>query len=85
MYAQTMPDRALNKAVAAELNDLRQERGFSQETLADMAGIPRVSLQRYLTGTRSIRLDDLAVLANVLGDDPLSVFTRATARVQRKD
>ena len=85
MYLCTVPDHALNNAVAAELNDLRLKERRTYEEIAAAAGISLISAKRYLAGSRGIPIDVLGALALYLGDDPVAVFTRATARVQRND
>lgn len=84
MYSDRVHEQSLNDAVAEVLDELRRDARISQHELAGLAGIPRVSVQRYLAGTRAIRLDDLAAMANALGSDPTTVFARAAARVQRE-
>jgi len=80
-----MPARALNNAVAAELRELREKAELSNRQISDRTGIPEVSVQRYMAGTRPIKIDDLASMAYALGGDPAEVFRAATARVSAKD
>jgi transcriptional regulator with XRE-family HTH domain len=82
MYARTVPALDLNQAVAEELETLRRVARLTQAELADASGISLRSVQRYLDGTRPIRIDDLAKLAGALGADPIDVFTTAKGRVQ---
>lgn len=85
MYPQSMPVLALNQAVADELNDLRVNAELSMRQVADRSGIPEVSIQRYLTGKRPIRVDHLALIAAALGSDPTALFADAVARVKREN
>lgn len=83
-YSQTMPDNALTLAVAAELQQLRKAQGITQGALAEASGIPRVSIQRYENGG-SIKIEELGILCDALGEDPAALFARAVARVHRED
>lgn len=85
MYAFAMPANALNKAVAAELTAARQKAELSNRQVSDRTGIPEVSVQRYMAGTRAIKIDDLGLIAVALGEDPIALFGRAVAATRRKD
>lgn len=85
MYARTVPDHALNKAVADELDALRRYAGLTQAELADGSGLSLRSVQRYLDGTRAIRIDDLGAMARALGQDPMAVFAGAAGRMKSED
>lgn len=84
LYTQTVPANALTRAVARELQDLRKSQGLSQSQLAELSGIPRVSIQRYESGG-SIRVEDLGTLAWALGRNPGELLAAAADRVQRED
>lgn len=40
----------MNKDIAQKLSDLRRERGLSQDELAELAGVHRVTIAKYETG-----------------------------------
>ena len=40
----------VNKDIAQKLSDLRRERGLSQDELAELAGVHRVTIAKYETG-----------------------------------
>jgi DNA-binding Xre family transcriptional regulator len=54
--------------VAAQLEELRINRGWSQAELARQSGVPQPTISRLESGkTRTIDLDNLERLANALG------------------
>lgn len=57
----------MNAAVAATLRAERVVLGLSHADLEERTGIPKVSIQRYLAGTRPLTIDTLYVLAAALG------------------
>lgn len=82
----SMNDEALtlNEAVASQL---RGELAAKDWTLADLSaasGIPKVSVQRYLRGTRPIDIAILDRLARALGLSVVDVFVMAEARLERE-
>lgn len=83
VYLQEVSIRNLNQAVAAELAQVRTAQGLSQTELADLAGMTRVTVQRYETGG-TIKLPELEKLCLALGEDPSDFFARAARRVQRE-
>lgn len=84
VYVQQVSLTTLNQAVAAELAQVRKAQGLSQTELADLAGMTRVTVQRYETGG-VIKIPELEKLCLALGEDPMEFFTRAAARVKRED
>lgn len=83
-YALSVPAITLNQAVAKELADLRHERRLKQDELAAASGVSRHTIMRYEAG-ESIKLAELEKLCLALDEDPMALFIRAAARVQRKD
>ena len=60
---------------AANLRRLRQEAGYSQETLAYLAAINRTQVGRYETGTALPRAVAVIKLAGALKATPNDLFT----------
>lgn len=53
---------------------LRQERGLSQERLAEMAGVHRTYLSSLERGERNVSLDNIHAIAEALGVSPAELF-----------
>ena len=54
--------------LADRVRDLRESRGWTQQQLADMVGLPQPRICEIETGTvKSPRIDTLQKLASVLG------------------
>ena len=60
----------LGDALVAE----RKKKKLSQQAVADMSGISRVSVSYYENGVRSINTDDLIALCDACGFDSVSVL-----------
>lgn len=58
------------QAFGRRVRALRQERGLSQEALADLVGIHRTYVGSVERGERNISLDNINVLADTLGVSP---------------
>lgn len=56
----------LSRAVSDVLKGLQNQKRLRQEDLSQMSGVPMVSLQRYLAGTRSVPIDKLDDIARAL-------------------
>lgn len=74
----------LNGAVAAVLRGMLKEAGMRQADLADLSGIPAVSVQRYLAPTRAIDVEVLEKMSRALGSDPMRVMVRAAELLERR-
>ena len=59
-------DDALLRRVGQRVADARRARGFSQEALAEAAGLEAVTLSRWETGDRALSLSALARIAREL-------------------
>ena len=53
---------------------LRQERGLSQERLAELAGLHRTYLSSVERGERNVGLDNICAIAEALGVSPAHLF-----------
>ena len=58
----------------------RKEKHLSQQAVADLAGISRVSVSYYERGERSINMDDLIHLCNACGFD----FVQMLKKLQKE-
>lgn len=57
----------LSNIVGENIKQLRQQRKWSQEKLAMVTGINRVSIARYEIGENTPSLDNATILAKALG------------------
>lgn len=53
---------------------LRQDRGWSQERLAERAGVHRTYLSSLERGERNVSLDNIYAIAEALGVPPAELF-----------
>jgi len=58
------------QAFGRRVRALRQERGLSQEALADLVGIHRTYIGSVDRGERNISLDNINAIADTLGVSP---------------
>ncbi len=61
-------------AVGKRIRQLRNEIGFSQEELADRAGIDRTYITSVECGKRNISIVNVEKIANALGVTPAKLF-----------
>lgn len=54
-------------SIGAEVADRRRELNLTQQTLADLSGVSRSTLQALEYGSGSVRLEALAAVAEILG------------------
>ena len=62
-----------------KLRLVRQERGYSQEQLADRAGLDRTYVSSCERGKRNISLENIWRLARALGVDPSELISNRPA------
>jgi len=58
----------------SKLQSLRKDQGFTQEQLAEAAGIKRVTLNRIENGNQAAKLETLEKLAGALGVDVVDLL-----------
>ncbi|MEM7210314.1 MAG: helix-turn-helix transcriptional regulator [Pseudomonadota bacterium] len=64
----------------ALVRSLREERGFSQEELAERAGLHRTHVSLLERAQRSARLETIEQLARALGVQPAELMPRIRLR-----
>jgi transcriptional regulator with XRE-family HTH domain len=67
----------LRKSFAANLRRKREERGLSQEALADLAGLHRTYVGSVERGERNISIDNIERLGRALGVEPADLLRKA--------
>lgn len=72
--ARASRDDELLRLLGARLRAARARRGWSQQQLADGAGVELRSVSRFETGTRALSIFMLYRLANVLGVPPAELL-----------
>lgn len=79
---------ALNAAVGAEVDGLRNSARLTQKQLAERTaplGVSLPTLQRIEAGTTAINMDHLDAICTVLNEDPVELLRRARRRVLAGD
>lgn len=62
------------RAFGLRVRELREDRGLSQEDLADAAALHRTHVSLVERGRRSVRLDTIEQLARALGVQPAELM-----------
>lgn len=73
-------DASLLRALGARVRELRKERGYSQEKLAELAGVHENHVRRIEGGTANPSYLVLVKLSSALAADPAQLFTTALRR-----
>ncbi len=75
MADQRRPGADIGRRVFGDrIRALRQDRGLSQERLAEMAGVHRTYLSSLERGERNVSLDNIYAIAAALGVSPAELF-----------
>lgn len=74
-----------NEATVVVLRELKAATTLTNKNIAEAAGISEISVKRYMTAVRDVKLDTFAKIARALGVDPSDAFKRVEARVQGRD
>lgn len=72
----------LEAALSTQIKVELVERGMDQKVLAEAVGIERATLNRYMTGKRSMPMPTFFKVAEALGLTPQVLMQRAEARIQ---
>ena len=75
----TLPGGPFSRSVAAVIRVAFEESKLTQAALGDAIGQSQSQMSKYLTGERSLNLDEFAELCSVLGLDPVEVVREALA------
>ena len=68
--------KTTKKSFAEVLREMRQEKGLSQEELADRAGLHRTYISQVERGLKSPSLRSLEQIARALGVSPSAILGR---------
>lgn len=71
----------LEAALAHQIKVELVERGMDQKDLAEKVGIERATMNRYMTGKRSIPMPTYFKIAAALSLSPQELMQRAEARI----
>lgn len=72
-----MTDIGPKTIFATNLRRIRVATGFSQEALADRAGLHRTYISSIERGQRNVSLENIFLLAEALGVEPSDLLKRA--------
>lgn len=70
------PDEG-RRVFGERIRTLRQNRGLSQEHLAELAGVHRTYLSSVERGERNVSLDNIYAIAEALSISPAELFESA--------
>jgi transcriptional regulator with XRE-family HTH domain len=72
-HRQSGPE-TVRRVFGERIRTLRQNRGLSQERLAELAGVHRTYLSSLERGERNVSLDNIYAIAQALGVSPAELF-----------
>ena len=72
------------KELGKRLAKIRQERGLSQEYVADRLGLTRSGICRYENGEREIKMTEFFKLCDVYQIDPYALLDEVRKYVYKK-
>lgn len=73
----------LEAALATQIKVELVERGMDQKDLAEAVGIERATMNRYMTGKRSMPMPTFFKVAEALGVTPQVLMQRAETRISQ--
>ena len=76
-------DEALN-TLGRRVAELRREKGFSQEALAEAMGVSRNHVADIELGARNTGVWSLLLICSALGAPPAALFERFTPAILRR-
>lgn len=77
--ADEEPVDPVTAAIARRLKAAKDASPYTVRSLANESGLGQSTIQRYLDGTRDMRVPDLYLLCRILGIDPVQLVDDAIA------
>ena len=71
-------DNAVERAIGRRIQQIRREKGYTQQQFAELVGLSTYYLSDVERGKSSVRLDKLAAIINALGCCADDVFIDVT-------
>ena len=80
MTNKTRKGTVMNVEIAQRLAELRRERGFSQEGLAEQLGLSRQAVSKWESGRSDPSTTNLIALAKLFGIEPEELLRAAEVK-----